>query len=206
MNTTDKRRLIEEVKDLVDLPGIERIVYHRIHEIKSGISKGETDHYLKVQGSTIKSREILLTDAGELEFHLYSFGKTLWIPHIPGIESNPYDYLPDELIYFIVEKAVSDIIGIERNLFFHGIPGRIFNLSFERVEARKIQGTIEVNQCGADHEGPIIYPREQEPIADRAASILELFHYMFNDDSLYNRIMNEFRKGWRPFIDESKAR
>jgi len=37
MNTTDKHRLIKDVKDLLDIPDIDRIVYHRIQEIKPSI-------------------------------------------------------------------------------------------------------------------------------------------------------------------------
>ncbi|MCP5102529.1 MAG: hypothetical protein GY950_04080 [bacterium] len=202
-NEINDERLIQEFADLLKISNFRRPLFHKVFEIKNIIAE---DVSLYQEEQIFDENEIKVTDEGALEFFLHRFGEILWIPHIPGIKYNPFTIIPQGVIDFIVSEAQPSVISIKSKLIFEKIPGRIFDLSFERVAARKITGTIEIKKCGVNQEGTVISPVEiSTEFEHKPSQILEIFHFMFEDQVFFDRVMNEFTKWWRPRLKRSQT-
>jgi hypothetical protein len=128
--------LIEEIKDLVEIPEIERIIRHRIEELKYMLSES-IYLYRDIEESLLELKPPKhpgkMHLCGQI-FELTLIGKKTWIPSIPYPlkDFDIYGIIPQEVIDFIVKYKTQ--IGMPILLpgtTFPGLEERKFDLSFE---------------------------------------------------------------------------
>jgi hypothetical protein len=139
--------LIEELKDLVEIPEIERILHHKVEEIKTILSKN-IHLYRDIEESLLEVKPP--KNPGKMHlygqlFELTLFGKKTWIPSIPyqPNDCDIYAIIPREIIDFIVKhESQSGMPILLPGLKFPGLKERQFDLTFEKINNKRFTGII----------------------------------------------------------------
>lgn len=206
-------KLIEEIKDLVEIPEIERILYHKVKEIKGLLSKN-IHLYRDIEESLLELKPPKnpgkMHLCGQL-FELTLIGKKTWIPSIPDQpkDCDIYDIIPREIIDFIVKQKVQTGMPILLpGLKFPGLKGRKFDLSFEKINNKRFIGIINEYEHEHEHERgeakKIVKSEKHEGKVDtgeKYKQIKELNHYLIKSDDYFLHVTSDFKCRWKRLID-----
>lgn len=197
--------LIEELKDLIEVPEVERIIFHKVEEIKGLLSKN-IELYRDIEESLLE----LKSPKNKGKMHLYGqlfeltlIGKKTWIPSMP-YQPNDCDIseiIPREIIDFIVKYGAQTGMPILLpGLRLPGLEERKFDLSFEKINNRRFTGIIY--EHGGDKK--IVKIKNHEGKVDsevKYKKIKELNSYLIKSDDYFIHVNSEFECRWKPLID-----
>ena len=204
-------KLIEEIKDLVEIPEIERILHHKVKELKNVLSKN-IHLYRDIEESLLELKPPKnpgkMHLCGQL-FELTLIGKKTWIPSIPDQpnDCDIYDIIHREIIDFIVKYGVQTGMPILLpGITFPELKKRKFDLSFEKINNKRFIGII--NEYEHEHEHgeakKIVKIKKQEGKVDpseKYKKIKELNHYLIKSDDYFLHVTSEFKCRWKRLID-----
>lgn len=204
-------KLIEEIKDLVEIPEIERILHHKVKELKNALSKN-IHLYREIEESLLELKPPKnpgkMHLCGQL-FELTLIGKKTWIPSIPDQpnDCDIYDIIPREIIDFIVEYGVQTGMPILLpGITFPGLKKRKFDLSFEKINNKRFIGII--NEYEHEHEPgeakKIVKIEKHEGKVDpseKYKKIKEINRWLLKNDEYFNHVTSEFECRWKPLIE-----
>jgi hypothetical protein len=197
--------LIEEIKDLVEIPEIERIIRHRIEELKYMLSES-IYLYRDIEESLLELKPPKhpgkMHLCGQI-FELTLIGKKTWIPSIPYPlkDFDIYGIIPQEVIDFIVKYKTQ--IGMPILLpgtTFPGLEERKFDLSFEKINNKLFTGII-YEHGGAKKIVKIETPGGKVDSREKYRKIKELNRYLIKSDDYFLHVTSEFQCRWKQLID-----
>ncbi|MDQ1350269.1 MAG: hypothetical protein QG657_570 [Acidobacteriota bacterium] len=222
----EKQQLLEELGELLNIPQIERIIAHKLEEVKD-VYKDEIDLYLSLRNDFRKTAYGNMYVWGKTEkeishtFPTYRFEldkekDNTW--KITDIEPSlpPGYHLRDIFPPLIIEYMTSFEIHPTRietaAHFTHPkLKGRTFNLRFTRYSEYHLLGTITEIQT-QEEETPSAAPLERE--LDNLVDIndyykndnaemnyKELMYYMEKYPAFREHVFSEFFMKWKPLID-----
>jgi len=202
--------LLEEIRDLCEVPEFQRAIEHKVSELKFNLSAWISE-YREVENMI---RDIPGTkEPGEAQkingyiFELKRMGKKLWIPSLPGYsEIDGCDrfvldaVLPREIIDFIVGHAAQRGISVMlRGLTLPDLEGRKFDLIFEKQGSKHYRGIIH------EHGGvkKTVKCKAPDSIRNLAPGDLKLLITYFKKHPHYFfQVFNSFLKTWKPMLDK----
>ncbi len=204
--------LIEEIKDLLNIPLMKKIMVHKFEELKLLLSE-DIDHYKQIK--RLLHPNLHPDFSGKTEFQLNRLGKSLWIPSFIPPQKNGKNksgreislLLPKELINFMVNQGTSPgLIVSKRGFTLEELPGRVFSISFERLSDNLITGIVdEQNKPDLNASAP-----QKEPFnADNSVDMKTLhrfFNYLLKNKVLYKRSILPFLFIWKHLIDEQREK
>ncbi len=194
----DKKRMIKELTDLLEIPFIKEIIFHKLEELKEIIS-ADPIHYLNGLKNAVPKKAIRAPLFGnKLEFELILFGESVWIPWISDSDCNAYEYIPEYVIDFIVDTETDLYTPHMWNNIIFG--ERTFDLTFTKDSKIHFTGTIVEKDGKIQNITPIQLKRENL-VNGRADIIKTLIQYMFENEVFFNHVVYEFLYKWRPLID-----
>lgn len=197
--------LIDEIKDLVEIPEVERIIRHRVEELKYLLSKSIhlyrdiEDSLLELKPPKHPGRMHL---CGQI-FELTLIGKKTWIPSIPYPSSDYdiYGLIPQEVIDFIVKyKAQIGMLILLPGITVPGLEERKFDLSFEKINHKRFTGIIH-EHGGAKKIIKIENPGGKVDDQEKYRKIKELNRYLLRSDDYFLHVTSEFQCRWKQLID-----
>jgi hypothetical protein len=197
--------LIEEIKDLVEIPEVERIIRHRVEELKYILSES-IYLYRDIEDSLLELKPPKhpgkMHLCGQI-FELTLIGKKTWIPSIPYPlkDFDIYGIIPQEVIDFIVKYKTQ--IGMPILLPGTTVPGleeRKFDLSFEKINNKRFTGII-YEQGGAKKIVKIENPGSKVDAREKYRKIKELNRYLIKSDDYFLHVRSEFQCRWKQLID-----
>lgn len=215
---TKKQETIDELIELINIPQFERIIFHKIEELKF-LLKDEIALYKSLR-ETFQVRTHgnmkVCEDDGKERTQTYRFELNLdedgeWVP--TGISPSPppschvFDIVPKEVIHYI-SKFKPDPGKIEKIKEFSSakLEGKIFELTFTRYSHRHALGTI----CELKEKIPIQPCDDPDNIIDindsykkepEGGNYKELVFYMEKFPKFKAHIFSEFFLKWKPLID-----
>jgi len=123
----------------------------------------------------------------------------------PGCDA--YEVIPQAIIDHIVNNQVeTGLAKMEPGLKLPELPGRVFDIIFEKCNPQFIRGSIRERE---DEPG-FIYPdqrkakngfRDVETNAAKNDIIEVLLYYLLSNDDYYHHVVSEFFYRWKPAID-----
>jgi len=144
----DKESLIEDVKNLIDLPILGKSLYFRIEEYKAALSS-----CIEEFTDIVELRNLVKTKADKWpktsDDHVFEIVNIngIWIPVLPGEKDiEPSWLLPGKLVNYLVKEAANMDYGIikrKNNLTLPGVKGQVFNMWFEKIRDDYIYGIIK---------------------------------------------------------------
>lgn len=201
--------LIEEIKDLVQIPEIERILHHRVKELKDALSKN-IHLYRDIEESLLEVKPPKhpgkMHLCGQL-FELSLIGKKTWIPSIP-YQPDDCDInaiIPREIIDFIVKYDAKPGLPIMlHGLKVPGIKARQFDLTFEKINNKRFTGIINEYEQETGGTRKIVKIKKHEGKVDtgeKYKQIKELNHYLIKSDNYFLHVISDFKCRWKRLID-----
>lgn len=214
-----KQELLDELNELLSIPQFERIVFHKVEELKLYL-KDEVALYRDLKKSFKTSAYGDMQICGDTEdkvsqtyhFELNRNGKGEWIP--TEVEPPPppgrdiYDIIPEEIIEYISSfKTVSNKIETRRDFSFPTLKGEKFELRFAKYSDDHALGTVRCHRTGGensdekeefDHIAEIYNYTERE--IDDEGSYKELFYYMQKYPALKTYFFTDFHMKMKPLI------
>lgn len=194
--------LLNEIRDLAEIPEFAGAIKHKIEELKIALS--ENIHLHREIESMIYDRENEkpFQIKGQ-RFELTRIGKELWIPSIPTNSKNlnVYAIIPKEVIkYTIHQQAEKGVIEMRKGLTIPDLKDRKFDLCFEKITGGYYIGVI--NEIGGVK---IQYP-DSDSIKEDGEVNLEnmklLFKYFKNFPFYFERVFKNFHQVWRKGLDK----
>jgi len=197
--------LVEEIKDLLDIPEIERIIHHKVREVKHLLSKN-IHLYRDLEESILDVEP--RKNPGKMHlsghrFELSLIGKRTWIPSIPNFRGDCgiYDIIPQEIIDFIVKyKAKIGMPIMLRGLTFPGFKERKFDLAFEKIKPNRFTGIIN-EHGGVKKTIDIENYESQVDVREKYSKIKELNRCLLKNDEYFNHVTSEFECRWKPLLE-----
>lgn len=217
--------MLEELDDLLSIPQIDRIIFHKIEELKSYF-EDEVSLYMNLKDGFRKAAygNMQVCEGEELEknqtyqFRLDRDESGEW--HITDIEPNLRqgtelnDILPEEIINFMTSfRPNPSKIEIVQNYTHPALKGRGFRLRFAKYSDRHLLGIITEVQAGTEA------PPAEVPAGTKVVEIndfyqnenpefnyRELKYYMENFPGFKDHILSEFFLRWKPLIDQNILR
>jgi hypothetical protein len=197
----DKKRMIKELTDLLEIPFIKEIIFHKLEELKEIISADPT-HYLNgLKDAVPKENTKAPLFGNKLEFELILFGETVWIPWISDSDCNAYEYIPEYVIDFIVDTKTDLCTPHMWNNITFG--ERTFDLTFTKDSEIHFSGSI-VEKNGKVQNIKRVNISRNNRFNDRANIIKTLIQYMFENETFFNHVVHDFLYKWKPFIDKKR--
>lgn len=217
----EKQKLMDELDELLNIPQFERIIYHKVEELKSFL-RDEVSLYRSLKKDFRKAAygEMQLwegSDQKRIQTQTYRFqldkdAENRWVPtdiepHLPpGFDV--YDIIPMEIINYISGfKANPTKIEAVNQLTLPQLKGRVFNLRFAIYSDSHALGTIS----------ELKKPRESKVPGDEGDNLLdindyykndalelnykELMYYMEKFPAFKEHVFSEFFMRWKPLID-----
>jgi len=216
----EKEELLEEIKEMLNIPQLERIIFHKINELKF-FFREEVERYrnLKAKFRQEAYGDIHVLDTRlevENEFQTYHFELNLnkkkqWI--VSAIEPSPppgyetEDIIPNEIIKYIASiEGNSSKIETQKNVSFPSIKGKRFDLSFMRYSNSLILGTIkgfnipidDVADTGPPDDLSDLYYNNQDNNDEK--NFRDLIYFMQKYPSVKNYFFTELNMKMRPLI------
>lgn len=222
----EKQKLLEELGELLNIPQIERIIAHKLEEVKN-VYEDEIDLYLNLRNDFRKTAygNMYVFDEMEKEtlhtFPTYRFEldkdkDNTW--KITDIEPSlpPGYHLHDIFPPLIIEYMTSFEIHPTRietaAHFTHPkLKGRTFNLRFTRYSDYHLLGAItEIQTQVDDTSSAATGEQELDNLVDindcykndnAEMNYKELIYYMEKYPAFREHIFSEFFMKWKPLID-----
>lgn len=197
--------LIEEIKDLMEIPEVERIIRHRVEELKYILSES-IYLYRDIEDSLLELKPPKhpgkMHLCGQI-FELTLIGKKTWIASIPYPlkDFDIYGTIPQEVIDFIVKYKTQ--IGMPILLPGATVPGleeRKFDLSFEKINNKRFTGII-YEHGGAKKIVKIENPGSKVDSREKYRKIKELNRYLIKSEDYFLHVTSEFQCRWKQLID-----
>ena len=218
-----KQEMLEEIGDLLSIPQLERIIFHKIAELKF-LFKDEVDRYKELKESFKRAAygEIQVVEpveAGaetERKTQTYHFeididSNNEWTA--TSLEPSPppgyeiHDIIPDEIVKYIVSfKTAPGKIETQKEISFPAIEGKVFDLSFVKYSDRHILGTINASHA------PSKDGKEDKPLDDLTdiyyynqakddeGNFKDLIYYMQKYPSVKHYFLTELNMKMKPLI------
>jgi hypothetical protein len=199
--TMDEKRMLRELKELMEHPVLKKIIYHKLGELKEIISADPTTYWNELKRFVPKETIKAPLFGKKLEFELILFGETVWIPSIPDSNYNAYEYIPEYVIDFILETETDLYTPHMWNNITFG--ERTFDLTFTKDSEIHFTGSI-VEKNGKVQNIKRVKISRNNRFNDRADIIKTLIQYMFENDAFFNHIVHDFIYKWKPFIDKKR--
>jgi hypothetical protein len=200
-----RNQLMEELKDLVEIPEIGRLLFHKVEELKSLLSKN-IHLYSDMEESLLEVRPPKnpgkIHSYGQL-FELTKIGKKTWIPSIPyqPEDRDIFAVIPGEIIDFTVKYEVEEGTPVLLpGLTFPGLKQRTFDLSFEKHNPGYI--TVIIHEHGGIKK--IIKIKNHTaavPPEEKYKKIKQLNRYLIRNDDYFLHVTSEFDCRWKRLID-----
>lgn len=220
----EKQRLLLELADLLNIPQIERLIAHKVEELKN-IYSDEIDLYFGLLDNYRKNAYGKMYICGEDEnegprtLQTYSFvlDKDIngeWM--VTGIEPNPpsgkeiNDILPPLIIEYLTSfKTNSTKIETATHFFHPKLKGSVYNLRFTRYSDYHLLGSItevqvSLNDASSFQKGNGLnnldindcYRKEEDEL-----NYKELIYYLEKYPAFREHTFSEFFMKWKPLID-----
>lgn len=223
----EKHKILQELSDLLNIPQIERLMAHKIEELKN-IYKDELDLYFSLrknyqdnaygkmyiceyEGETDTSK-ILQTYRFEIDKDIHNEWKITEIDPALPVGQHPDDIIPPFIINYMINFNV-DATKIETiNHFSHPkLNGKIYNLRFTRYSDCHILGTItEVQNTISEvpslstNEGTLnnlVNINDYYKNENDEFNYKELMYYLEKYPAFREHTFSEFFMKWKPLID-----
>lgn len=222
----EKQKLLEELGDLLNVPQIERIIAHKLEEVKD-VYEEEIDIYLNLRNDFRKTAygNMYVFDGMEKEtlqtFPTYRFeldkdkDNTWKITDIepplpPGYHL--HDIFPPLIIQYMISFEIHPTrIETVAHFTHPKLKGRTFNLRFTRYSNHHILGAItEIQTQVDDTSSAATMERELDNLVDiddyykndnAEMNYKELMYYMEKYPAFREHIFSEFFMKWKPLID-----
>jgi len=201
----EDEKIIEDFIDLLKLPGIDLALHHKVEELKLLVSRNIDEYWPLIGWRTPKKAG---TAFKGVEFNLIRMGKKLWIPMITeDPDCDAYEVIPQAIIDHIVNNQVeTGLAKMEPGLKLTELPGRVFDVIFEKCNSQFIRGNIHERK----DESNFVYPdqrkakngfRDVGTNAEKNDIIEVLLYYLLSNDDYYQHVVSEFFYRWKPAID-----
>ena len=216
----EKQRIIDELTELLNIPQFERIIYHKIEELKMYF-RDEISLYNNLKKDFQKAaygNMQIYENAEQIRSQTYRFEldkneDNVWIPTeiepSPPSRSEIDDIIPTEIIEYITHfKSNPTKIETINNFTLPALKGKIYDLRFAKYSDHHALGTI--TEIRTKKEIP--YPdAETDNIVDIndfykedtvELNYKELMYYMEKFPAFKEHVFSEFFMRWKPLIDE----
>lgn len=210
----DKKKALEDFKNIIELPILGKALYYRILELKDAISANidEYKNILELRKMVKKKGKDWPKASDGVNFEILKIKNNLWVPVIPcEKECEPSKIIPRKLVDYIVEKSFEMTPGIiERNssLTVPGIKGRFFDIWFEKIWDDYIYGFIKgIDLSISDrYNYNVDIERDIKDLKDiDFDELFAVFRFIFESSYFRKQIFREYRKIWKDLIEiESK--
>jgi hypothetical protein len=222
----DLERLIDEIRELAEIPEFKKSLLHKINELKVLLSDDiECQREINEMLCQRKSNEKHETHGkiGNIKgkpFHLNRIGEDTWIPTIPGIsdggeDSQVCDFDIFAIIPMSIIKFITHYEGKKREpvmlpgLTLPDLKGRSFNLIFEKQSEDCFTGFIHEiesssEEATAKKEKAFKIANQIDSMGKREhqfKNIKQLNQYLLKNDSYYLHVISDFLTRWKPLID-----
>jgi hypothetical protein len=218
----DKRIDIEELTELLNIPEFERIVYHKVEELKCVMSD-RIDYYINLKNNFKKTAygnlQIFENESFEgrrvYRFELSKSEEGRWIPTVvePDLPAgcNVYDVIPPAVIKFVAcFKTESNRIRKHKGSFQTTTGKRQFSIEFTKYSDFHILGTImesteEFVAVSRDRQNVVKldFPSQK---SDTGNNFEELMHYMQTRPKIGEQMLNYFNYIIKPVEDGGNAK
>jgi hypothetical protein len=220
-----KKEMLEELDDLLSIPQIDRIIYHKIEELKTyfkdevtlymnlkeGFRKtayGNMQIYEETEPKKNQTYQLQLDRNEDDEWEITDIDPS------PGYGINPNEIVPPMLISYMTSfKANPTKIEIVSNFTHPNLRGRVFHLRFAKYSDRHLLGTVTEVQAEteetsrSDSETAKIVEINDYYKGDASEfNYRELMYYMEKFPALKEHIFSEFFMRWKPLIDQNILR
>ncbi len=216
----EKQEILDELNELLNIPQFERIVFHKIKELKNYFQEEiERYRYLKESFKRTAYGSMQVLDSqnqveGKIQVYHFELNRskegeweaTTLVPDPPpGYEI--YDIIPEEMVEYIGSfKTARQQIENQTQLSLPALQGIAFDLSFIKYSDWYILGTIKNYKLpsadGADREIPDhmteIYNYDKQE-TDKG-NYQELIYYMKKYPALRRYFLTELHMKMKPLI------
>jgi hypothetical protein len=199
---TDKEieKILKVTRDILLIPFCGLSLKHKILEIKESLALN-IDYFRDTDD---------IEEPTQTKIDKSKGGENLWVPSIPDDpKCKVHDIIPDAIVQHITEMEIKEgLIHMESGLRFHGLKGRLFNLSFEKHNRFFYSGMItEITADNSNTSSPenlserIEIMSKGENKADKIEVIKMLIYHLVNSDTFYNYVASEYFLHWKPLFD-----
>jgi hypothetical protein len=220
-----KKEMLEELDDLLSIPQIDRIIFHKIEELKTYF-EDEVSLYMNLKEGFRKAaygnmqiyEGLEQRKSQTYQFRLDKDENDEWI--IMEIEPSPrrgvkLNYIvPLEIIDFMNSfKPNPAKIEVVQNFTHPNLKGRGFHLRFAKYSDRHLLGAvtefrIETEETSAElsENAKIVEINDLYKNESPEFNYRELKYYMENFPEFKDHILSEFFLRWKPLIDQNILR
>jgi hypothetical protein len=216
----EKQRIIDELTELLNIPQFERIIYHKIEELKMYF-RDEISLYNNLKKDFQKAaygNMQIYENAEQIRSQTYRFEldkneNNVWIP--TEIEPSPpsmseiNNIIPPEVIEYITHfKSNPTKIETINNFTLPALRGKIYNLRFAKYSDHHALGTITEIRTKKESPHPAAETDNIVDINDFykkdtvELNYKELMYYMEKFPAFKEHVFSEFFMRWKPLIDE----
>jgi hypothetical protein len=216
----EKQKIIDELTELLNIPQFERIIYHKIEELKTYF-RDEISLYTNLkkdfQKAAYGNMQIFENEehirSQTYRFELDRNEDNLWIPTEieppPPSMSEISNIIPPEIIEYITNfKSNPTKIETINNFTLPTLRGKMYNLRFAKYSDHHALGTIteirtkkETQHQGAEADNLVdINDYYKEDTVE--LNYKELMYYMEKFPAFKEHVFSEFFMRWKPLIDE----
>jgi len=203
----DKESLIEDVKNLIDLPILGKSLYFKIEEYKAALSS-----CIEEFTDIVELRNLVKTKADKWpktsDDHVFEIVNIngIWIPVLPGEKDiEPSWLLSRKLVNYLVKEAANTDYGIiqrKSNLTLPGLKGQVFNIWFEKIRDDYIYGIIKTTIMKRPPKYSIDIDDALKELKNiDFDKIFEIFRLIFEEEEFRKDVYNVYRI-WKNFIEE----
>lgn len=209
MTEKEIEKILKVTRDILLIPICGISLKHKILEIKEGLAMNI--EYFRdpddIDETEQKKRDKSLKG---VRFEISRLGENLWVPSIPDDpKCRVYDIIPEAIVNHITDMEIKEgVIHMESGLRFHGLKGRVFNLSFEKHNRFYYTGIInEVTANNCNIVSPENLSEHMEILAkgenkaDKIEVIKMLIYHLVNSDTFFNHVASEYFLHWKPLFD-----
>ena len=216
-----KQETLDQLNELLNIPQIERIIHHKIEELKLNLSD-EIEHYRRVKQKFLKSAygEMTLCDREADEnlnvpvyhFELNANDSNEW--KVTALEPAPppgfsfYDIMPEEVVSYVshFEIAPGKVETIQ-GLCLPELEGLSFNLMFTKYSKQFILGTIQTIREASDQQNNRNETKKTEEFYDygylsfdNEMNLKEMVYFLQKYPDLKAYFLTQFQMKMKPLI------
>jgi len=216
----EKQKIIDELTELLNIPQFERIIYHKVEELKTYL-RDEVSLYKNLKKDFQKAaygNMRVFENEEQIRSQTYRFEldkneDNQWvsteIEPSPPSRSDINDIIPPGIVEYITGfKSNPTKIETVNNFTLPALRGRMYNLRFAKYSDNHALGTItEIQQ-----------KKESSPLSAELDNLMdindyykedtvelnykELMYYMEKFPAFKEHVFSEFFMRWKPLIDE----
>jgi hypothetical protein len=221
----DLEKLIDEIRELAEIPEFKKSLLHKVNELKVMLNDDIEYHReineMLLPGKSHKRQET----SGEIgnikgkPFHLNRIGENTWIPSMPGISDTSedskdcdfdiFEIIPPGIIRFITHYGINKGEPVMLpGLNLPDLKGRSFNLIFEKQSEDCFTGFIHEiassSETAAKKEKAFKITNQIDSMGKREhqfKNIKQLNQYLLENEFYYLHVISDFLTRWKPLID-----